>query len=66
MLKFIVLGLVPGTNFQISFGWLLILASLFIVAIVIIAELVLFPANHQEQPKKKTGQKGRRETIQTA
>lgn len=70
MLKFIVLGLIPGTNFQISFGWLLVLASLLVVGVIIAAELVLFPSSHQEKgfktSKQKAGPKRHARTTQTA
>lgn len=39
MLNFIVLGLIPGTHLQITFGWMLALLSLAIAAVLSYLEL---------------------------
>lgn len=40
MLQFIVLGLVPGTHLQITFGWILMLLVSLTVVLAFVADLL--------------------------
>jgi len=51
MLNFIVLGLIPGTRVQITFGWMLAIVSLCVVVILGYLELARLRPNRLHRQK---------------
>lgn len=66
MLQFIVLGLVPGTHIQITFGWMLIIFCILAVAITLLAENLLLPPSTQKNSKTTTKKQTKKRTATTA
>lgn len=51
MLNFIVLGVVPGTRIQITFGWILLALSLVVVTTLVYIELNRIRPNRLHKQK---------------
>jgi|GEM_PF-933583 len=60
MLQFIVLGLIPGTHFQLTFGWMVA----FVVTIVIIAFYVTDVVIRLRQTRSSQPQKSHETPMQ--